>query len=262
MKRKIVYCEAIKKYVNKEVRCPNSECDVCPEMGRKVSQVIPQLDKKKDTDFLNLDLDLDIEGFRKKFKDSENIKYTDQEKCDHKGYLKIYRELFNETSNPIYVLQAFQYAHKEKLNIPNWVIDHFATAIDEYFHDQGKIRFDEFLGLVGYKGQESAYDRYRREEKRQIILQDIALLRLCGCILNEAFEVIEKAMQTPNYYDAVLSKASIRDIYYKFELEENRDIKHLKDLYDLSREDFRDFLKMFPPKTLPVKVKRVFNIKS
>lgn len=91
-------------------------------------------------------------------------------------FLEQARKLYDETGNPLYAWQAYNFARQFAISIPEWVAEYLdRAAVNLMFLDRGKGRIRDLLGPaleLGKGGGGGAWSRQFTTALRKAAVQD------------------------------------------------------------------------------------------
>lgn len=185
---------------------------------------------------------------------------------------------FKETKNPVYAIEAFLLSHEAGLYPPISILTYLADTFKKYHETAGKGRktsLDKLFGFSKQKGQDNAFKQvivtYERDEK--LMLDLYRLRRLFDLPVEKAAEMVRARLEiTPdkewNKTGFKLIKPSysrLRDIYFQkwikiFEQDDHDEIT-ARGFSRWTETDKIEYLKKYPPASIPEKLRQKYKIK-
>lgn len=138
--------------------------------------------------------------------------------------LKCLEDSYQQTKNPVLVIQAFLIAHRAKLYAPLWVLDALAEGFQR-FEDMG-FPADEFslnraLGLRPDRGKSLPVKLLAEHERDAMLTLDVFRLSVLGHHVTDAVTMVSDRLRSTRRWDrtglklAAPSPGYLKDRYYR-----------------------------------------------
>jgi hypothetical protein len=98
-------------------------------------------------------------------------------------------DVYKETGNPIYLIEAFLLAYQLGLYPPPWVLAVLAEAFQEFYDSQGRKSVETLLGLTG-RGKTPPYKKALQRDRDEKIMMDVFRLIRLGYPLERAADMV------------------------------------------------------------------------
>ncbi|KAF0146172.1 MAG: hypothetical protein FD156_199 [Nitrospirae bacterium] len=188
-------------------------------------------------------------------------------------------EKFKETGNPVYAIESFINAHEAGLYPPLSILNFLADTFKKYHEIAGKGKktsLDKLLGFSNGKGQDKAFKQVMMaDERNQTLMVDIYILRrLFGLSVEKAAAMVgmrleeipdEKWNKTEFKINKIVDR-SLKDEYnknWKKNLEQDAHVERTTEFFSKwTEEDKIEYLKKYPPISIPEKLRQKYKIKA
>lgn len=203
------------------------------------------------------------------------VKNEDGIKLPVSFYITLRVNQFKETKNPVYAIEAFLLAHEAGLYPPLSILNFMADIFKKYHEMLGKVSLDRVFGFRNYKGQSPAFKQVlMADERDSTLMMDIyRLRRLFGISVEKAAEMVNKRLKgiPDKEWDKTglkiekLSYDSLRDKYLrkwiKILEQDDHDEITARGFSKWTEEDKIEYLKKYPPVSIPEKLRQKYKIK-
>lgn len=144
--------------------------------------------------------------------------------------LKSKKGPFEETKNPVYLIEAFLCAHENGIYPPMWVLNfmagvfkkyHRALGYEKYPKGRGKLTLDDLFGFGINKGQTPRFKRVLQLDRNEMLMVDVKKLTLLNYSIDVASGMVARKLEETQGWDKTglklgeLSASTIEDIYKK-----------------------------------------------
>ena len=180
-----------------------------------------------------------------------------------------YKQSYDNTQNPFYLIRAFCFCHKFKIEIPQWVLNPIADIFQTYLDSKNKMSLDKAFGLMRGKGRKPAYMAIGDINNEYFINYDIhKLRRLFNLKLAEAVKMVVELWRKENkHQDFYISDSKLIDQYTRHHWAKKLDNDPLWKMHftglnnEHSKKEFIQKLSTAFPSIIPAKIKKSYNIK-
>jgi hypothetical protein len=171
---------------------------------------------------------------------------------------------FRKTRNPALCVEIFLLAKTAGVAYPAVILKSLHEWFKQWYESQGKIPLDEIMGLKPSRGKTPPYLVLLLEDRDRMLFDKVARLKSMGVNIEKAVEIVDRGFEAAKDWNKSLWKLrkvnadTIARNYWKWpERKEMEQFYNAPDNPLWTAKHKRDFLRQFPPDSLPQELKEV-----
>lgn len=121
--------------------------------------------------------------------------YLDVDVVDPEEELAFFHHQWRTSNNPVILIQAFLFAHRRKVAVPEWLIELIAERFRLFHNDHtingtAKLSLDKAFGFTTGRGMMPPFERLGKKVRDWLVMIQIYKLRKIGFSLEKAAYVV------------------------------------------------------------------------